>query len=423
MVMIEPFGVEQVRTAEASIRPVDLANALEFLKAWMDEYETTAKYNIAETCSASVSVNDLKAFSTDKSKEPLSLSSKLVYGAIRGSENLRANIAELYSALGSLAPSPNDVLVTPGAIAANFLLFYTLIGPGDHVVCHFPTYQQLYSVPKSLGAEVSRWEALEDNDWIPDVNQLKALIRPNTKLIVVNNPNNPTGASLRHSLLQEIVDIAREHDIFVLSDEVYRPLFHSLPASDLDPPSILTTGYCKTIATGSLSKAFALAGLRIGWIASCDHNIIEACAQARDYTTICVSMIDDQLATYALSQEVVRNLLNRNMALARANLGILSDFIDEHPHICKWVKPNSATTAFVRFERDGIPIDDVVFCQVLQKEAGVMFCPGSYCFGDGKQFKGYVRMGYVCETDVLLQGLQQLRKFLETYYRNIPAAS
>lgn len=152
---------------------------------WMDTHEVTAKYNIAETCCASVSVDYLQNLSEDKSSKPLDLSTQLTYGPIRGSERLRGTLANLYSAK-TPSPLPSDnVLITAGAIQANFLLLYSLVGPGDHVICHYPTYQQLYSVPESLGADVSLWKSKESDGWALDTNELKELIRPNTKLIIL----------------------------------------------------------------------------------------------------------------------------------------------------------------------------------------------------------------------------------------------
>ncbi len=165
MVKIEPFEVEQ----------------------WMDRLETTpGVINIAETCAASVSIDDLTKICQDSTTPgPLSLSTKMTYGAIRGSLALRKQVASLYgrAALSATPPLPEDnVLITQGAIAANFLLLYTLVGPGDHVVCVYPTYQQLYSVPGSLGAEVSLWKLREENGYIPDVAELEDLVKPNTKV-------------------------------------------------------------------------------------------------------------------------------------------------------------------------------------------------------------------------------------------------
>jgi DNA-binding transcriptional MocR family regulator len=159
----------------------------------MDKYETIAKYNTAETCCASISVDDLCELSEDKDSNPLARlhSTKLTYGAIRGSDELRGTLANLYS-VKTPTPLPKDnVLITAGAIQANFLLLYTLVGPGDHVICHYPTYQQLYSVPKSLGAEVSLWKSDAGNGWQLDIKELEKLIRPNTKLIIIKYAQLP----------------------------------------------------------------------------------------------------------------------------------------------------------------------------------------------------------------------------------------
>ncbi|OQE22379.1 hypothetical protein PENSTE_c010G06593 [Penicillium steckii] len=402
MVKIEDFAVEQ----------------------WMDKYELTAKYNIAETCCASVSVDDLRALSEDKETDPLGQlqSTKLTYGAIRGSDKLRETLSNLYSVKTPARLPKEDILITSGAIQANFLVLYSLVGPGDHVICHYPTYQQLYSVPASLGAEVSLWKSNESNEWQLDIEELKSLIRPNTKMIIINNPQNPTGAIIPHDTLKSLINIARESSIILFSDEVYRPLFHNISPMDPQfPPSLLSFGYEHTIATGSVSKAYSLAGLRVGWIASRSHSLIESCANSRDYTTISVGQIDDAVASFALAPECIHNLLKRNLELARTNLAILEKFIDSHRWACGWVKPKAGTTAFVRFTKMGKPINDVAFCETLQEKSGVMFVPGSRCFGGGEEFHGYVRIGYVCETEVLEKGLEALRTFMEDEYEDVPS--
>jgi len=382
----------------------------------MDKYETTPEvFNIAETCAASISLDDLYALCEDPNvPKPLSTSTKLTYGAIRGSQALRERLSGLYSARVASPLSAENILITPGAIAANFLLFYTLVGPGDHVICVHPTYQQLYSVPESLGAEVSLWTLRKEKKYIPDLDDLTALVKENTKMIIINNPNNPTGATIPKSVLQSLVDFARERDIIILSDEVYRPLFHGISPIDADfPPSLISMGYSKTIITGSMSKAYSLAGIRIGWIASRDSSIIEAIASARDYTTISVSQLDDQVASYALSASVIHALLGRNIKLAKTNVAILENFINEHSKICSWVKPTGGTTALVKFEKKGQPIDDVQFCIDVIEKTKVMFLPGSKCFGE--DFKGSIRIGFVCETEVLLEGLTKLGVYIREY--------
>jgi aspartate/methionine/tyrosine aminotransferase len=233
----------------------------------------------------------------------------------------------------------------------------------------------------------------------------------------ISNPNNPTGVITTKSTLQKIVDLAQERDIIILCDEVYRPLFHSISPMDNEfPPSILNMGYSKVIATGSLSKAFSLAGIRVGWIASRDESIIAKCSEARDYTTISVSQLDDQVATYAMAPETVHSLLSRNLQLAKKNLDLLDDFIRLHDDICTYVKPKAGTTAFVKICKNDEPVDDAAFCEEFQEATGVMFCPGRTCFGDGVDFKGYVRIGYVCETEVLVEGLKKLKQYFRKHF-------
>jgi aspartate/methionine/tyrosine aminotransferase len=388
----------------------------------MDKYETTPDVlNVAETCAASISIDDLVELCEDNNTEPpLKTSVKLTYGPIRGSDALRQRLADLYSVRVATPMLAENVLIMPGAIAANFLTLYTLLGPGDHVVCVYPTYQQLYSVPESLGAEVSLWKLKKAKKYVPDLADLDALIKENTKMIIINNPNNPTGATIPKSVLTGLVDRARERNIIVLSDEVYRPLFHGIsPIDEEYPPSLISMGYARTVVTSSMSKAYALAGIRVGWIASHDKSIIEMLATGRDYTTISVSQVDDRIASYALSASVLHALLRRNINLAKTNLAMLEAFVDKHDEICSWVKPTAGTTAFIKFENDGKPVDDVELCLDLLEKTKVMVMPGSRCFGHGKDFRGFVRFGYVCETEILVEGLARLEKYLKEEFTHL----
>ncbi|KAI1349294.1 PLP-dependent transferase [Xylaria sp. FL0043] len=410
------------------------------VEQWMDAYENTpGVLNIAETCASSISIDQLREFhknSNNSSAGPpppiVDFSRPMTYGAILGSDELRRNIAALYTEEesnesesgtnnGNDALPPQDVIVTQGAIAANHLVFYSLVGPGDHVVCVYPTYQQLYTIPETLGAEVSLWKLKVEDEYIPDVGELEKLIKSNTKMIVINNPNNPTGATTPAPILSEIIQLARKHDTIVLSDEVYRPLFHSNSSSSSTPPppSALSLGYEKAVVTSSMSKAWALAGIRVGWAASRSKDIITKLAVARDYTTISVSQLDDQVARYALSAAVRPALLARNVALAHTNLALLEDFVRTHADVCSWVKPTAGTTAFVRFcRRDGNggeggePVDDEAFCKDVLEKTKVMFLPGGRCFGHGRDFRGYVRIGYVSDTEVLRRALERLSAYV-----------
>ena len=239
-----------------------------------------------------------------------------------------------------------------------------------------------------------------------------------------SNPNNPTGAVLPKSLLEGIIELASSHSppITILSDEVYRPMFHSISPIDLEfPPSILSMGYANAVSTGSMSKAYSLAGIRTGWIASRNRDVIETCAKARDYTTISVSQLDEQVAAFALSPNTVHSLLARNIQLAKTNLGIMTKFVDRHDDICTWVSPKAGTTSFVKFHRNGKPVDSAEFCKRLLDKTGVLFAPGKESFG--AEFDGYVRIGYVCETEVLKEGLEKMKTWLRKEFDDVPLAN
>jgi aspartate/methionine/tyrosine aminotransferase len=214
--------------------------------------------------------------------------------------------------------------------------------------------------------------------------------------------------------LGEIVALAKSKNIIILSDEVYRPIFHE---EEAEAPSILSLGYDNVISTGSMSKAFALAGIRVGWIASRNKKIIETLHQARHYTTLSVSILDSEVAAFALNAKTVPALLERNIRLVKTNKALLSSFINQNSKICSWLEPKAGTTAFVKFQRDGHPVDAVELCRLLISEISFLIAPGDYCFGS--EFKGYVRIGYVCETEVLKNGLDALQAWLKTGYHRV----
>ncbi|KAM0250931.1 hypothetical protein ACHAQJ_008389 [Trichoderma viride] len=233
-------------------------------------------------------------------------------------------------------------------------------------------------------------------------------------MIVINNPNNPTGVPIPRDVVNKIVDFAKARGIIILSDEVYRPLFHDgIENNPNIPPSVADLGYEKAIVTGSLSKAYSLAGIRVGWIASGDKSIIERLAEARHYTAISVSQLDDQVASYALSPAVRGPLLKRNIELAKRNADMVKAFVEQHSSLCSWVAPTAGTTAFIQFHERGKPVDDVAFCRHVLDQTKVFFVPGSHCFGRGEDFAGYIRVGYVGSTAVLAEALQKLGVYAE----------
>ncbi|KAI5462001.1 pyridoxal phosphate-dependent transferase [Mariannaea sp. PMI_226] len=392
------------------------------IEQWVHEYEFIPNViDLASSCAAPVTLKQLSEISTSETKtNPLEFPDALLYGDPRGSRTLRQRIAESCGdnpLIKSDILTADDVLVTQGGIAGNFAVIYSLINPGDHVICIYPIFQQLYGVPTGIGAEVSLWKLKKENGYVPDVKELNDLVKPNTKMIIINNPNNPTGAPIPRATLQEIVDFARSRDLILLSDEVFSPFYHGLfddPSSV--PPSAVSLGYDKVIVTGSMSKAFGMAGVRIGWIATKKKAFLEALTSSRQYTTVSVSQIDDHVASYTLSTEVRIPLLKRNVEIAKRNLILLEEFVKEHQDICSWTKPTASTVAFIQFSRNGAPVDDEALCKDLIAKTNVFLVPGQRCFGDGQDFAGFVRFGFVCQTEILKEALEKLAGYLKEHF-------
>lgn len=241
---------------------------------WVDKYEHTAKYDLGGSCSPTLSIDDLIELSTDSAttEKTLSMRSiKLSYDSMLGSDNLRDNISGLYP---KAHLTKEDILTTNGGIGANNVVLSSLLSAGDHVICMYPTYEQLYQTPRAVGANVTLWRLDVSTAKQLNFEFLKSAIKPNTKMIILNSPNNPTGTFISSTMQGKIVEIAREHGIYLMADEVCRPLFHTEPLSpEQQPLSFVEMGYEKTVVTGSMSKAYGLAGTRTGWIATSDQDI------------------------------------------------------------------------------------------------------------------------------------------------------
>ncbi|RMZ82841.1 hypothetical protein DV737_g1944, partial [Chaetothyriales sp. CBS 132003] len=383
--------------------------------AWSDERHAT--HDLASTASAPMSIQDLIDLSEhkDQTVQALKLNDILLdYNSpTAGGHVLRDALAGLYSARGSSVQSKH-ILITHAAIDANYIVLAALLSPGDHVICHYPTFEQLYQVPKSLGADVTLWKTDPSNKWLLDVDELKRLVRPKTKMIIINNPHNPSGAVATKSTLEDIIQVAAEKDIIVLSDEAFRPVFHSiLPSDDDFPPSAINLGYSKTIVTSTMSKAYGLPGIRVGWIASQDSDLLQLCQRMRRYTSTTVSQLDETVAAEALSDRCIHAILAKNIRFCVANVEQWQTFIDQHNWACQWVRPTAGTTAMIRFHKMGKPVDDEKLCVQLEEKAAVKLVPGCVCFGERRDFKGYVRVGLGVDPDKVKAGLAALAKFLE----------
>ena len=261
-----------------------------------------------------------------------------------------------------------------------------------------PTYQQLYSIPEAIGAEVAIMHLKQENDYLPDLEELKALVTPETKMICINNPNNPTGALMGKELLEEIVKIARSVDAYLLCDEVYR----HLTQTDDWCPSIADL-YEKGISVSSMSKVFSLAGLRMGWIATRDETARKAFLSHRDYNLISCGMFDDAVASIALAHS--DRMLKRNQTIVRENLSILDMWVASHKHFY-YTKPKAGTTALVYYDFD---MPSYEFCKEMYHRTGAFVTPGD-CFRQPHS----VRIGYACDKQTLRDGLAALAAFADT---------
>jgi aspartate/methionine/tyrosine aminotransferase len=239
----------------------------------------------------------------------------------------------------------------------------------------------------------------ESNQWLPDVEELSELIDGKTKLIVLINPHNPTGSLMDVELLKKVCAMAEDAGAYVLCDEAYRGLYIR---PDDYVPSVVDLSE-RAIATGSFSKFFSLAGLRLGWIAA-DKKIIEECKIHRDYTTISNGLLDDALATLAVRQ--INRIYERNLKIIRANYQILSQWVKDEPLI-DWVPPRAGSIAFLRYNFKASSED---LCLHFLREKGTLLVPGS-CFG----MEGYLRIGFGCKTETLREGLSRFRDFLNFY--------
>lgn len=367
----------------------------EFLvERWMNEYEHDVEVNLAETCVEPFTLRGFLEFVGQEDFLEEMMDTPLTYGHIEGNPELRGGISCLYDGV-----DPEDILVTGGAIEANFNAFYSLVEPGDTVISVFPTYQQLHSVAKGFGAEVKRLYLRPESGWLPDLEELKELVDGKTKMIVINNPNNPTGSLITGGLLKAICEVADDAGAYVLSDEAYRGLY--IKEGD-HTPSVVDI-YEKGVATGSFSKSISLTGLRLGWITA-SSEVIHECKLHRDYTTISKGMIDEALA--ALAMEHIAAILERNNAIVRENHRLLGRWLEEEP-LLDWVPPRAGSVGFMRHHLD---VTAEELCKDLIEEESTFLVPGD-CF----EMSDHIRIGYGNNFDVMSEGLGRLKAYLNRH--------
>ena len=343
------------------------------LERYFAKYEFTAPYLLCCSDCEALKLSELLSMADTES---LALWQKLGLGYTEslGHPLLREEVALLYDCI-----TPQEVLVAAPEEGI-YIAMNTLLQKGDHVVATGPGYQSLSEVAVSLGCTLSFWtpEWNEASGWQFKTEDLYALITKDTKLIVINFPHNPTGAVLDEAGLNRVVEMARERNIPVFSDEMYRYLEHD-PALRL--PSVAEI-YERGIALSGLSKSFALPGLRIGWLTSKDKALLQSCAFYKDYTTICSSAPSEVLGIMGLRAK--EQIVQRNMEMITRNLGLLDDFFAHYAHLFSWHRPLASSIAFPKFLGDQ-PITH--YCDELIEKSGVMLLPAPLFGLDGPYFR------------------------------------
>ncbi|OAP56376.1 hypothetical protein AYL99_09555 [Fonsecaea erecta] len=382
------------------------------LPNWIEGNKDNAQYVLGGSAAPSISLDDLVSLSSNPEATERALqfrSMKMNNGSPQGTPELRGRIASLYNE----TIRPEHVITATGTTGANLTVLQSLLQAGDHAICQYPTYPQLLGLPESFPCDLSYWRLDPDNGWQPSIAELRKLINPSTKMIILNNPSNPTGVHLDGKLQREILEVAREHNIIVFADEIFRPLFHSPAATTT--PSLVENTYSRVVVTSSMSKVWGMSGVRIGWMVSRDRDILALLLNTRQYTVMSTGLIDEVVATEALGPRCRPQILKRHLEYAQRNLAVLDAFVRKNSDMVSWVRPTAGAIAFVRFSSpDGQVVDDVEFCEQLLKEEGVLISPGSLCFSTEKQsdFCGYVRMHFTLTPEYLDKALEIVDAFL-----------
>ena len=361
------------------------------LERWMTTYETRVSHDIAESGIFPMTTNELldlvPAAERDASLASL-LDIRLGYSEAPGSEALRTLLASTYRDTG-----PDQILVTTGAIEANYLLFNVLLNAGDHVVAVNPAYQQLQSVPRAIPCNISLWDLQPESGFRYDLDQLERLVTPRTRLIVINTPHNPTGAMLSAADVRRVYDIAEHVGATVLSDEAYRWL--EIPGGDKLAPPVRDLGE-RGISVGTFSKPFGLPGLRIGWIAG-PRDVIADCWAMRDYISLSPGKLNDALAVLAFTHR--DHIVARTRNIVSQNLATAERWFAENEAVVSWTPPRGGLLALLRYHLD---LPSMELANTLAEEYSVMLAPGSV-FG----YEGYLRIGIGQNPPVFAEGLDR----------------
>lgn len=362
------------------------------LEKYLARYEFSAPYLMCCSDCEPLTLKELLSFA-DKECLALWENLQLGYTDSLGHHLLREEISRLYDNI-----TPDNLLVTCPEEGI-FLAMNVLLDPGDHIVVTFPGYQSLYEIAGAIGCRVTHWQPHEGKGWKFDVNTLESAIRENTKLIVVNFPHNPTGALPARQDYHLIVKLAKENNIFLFSDEMYRFLEYD----ERDRLPCAAEIYENGLSLFGMSKTFSLAGLRLGWLVTRNRQLLDKLVTYKDYTTICSSAPSEILALMALR---VRNkIIARNVEIIKNNLALLDRFFADHPRLFSWNRPKAGSIALPRLLLDE---GTSSFCRRLREEKGVVLLPSRvYGYGEGHFRIGFGRRNMPDALNLLVDFLNQ----------------
>jgi len=362
------------------------------MERMMSKFEKEVDYNLSESGVHPLTLKELYQDDPDGLAGLLSL--EMDYAHANGIPELRKNIAALYRGAG-----PENVLVTVGAIEANYDILWSLLSAGDEVVVMLPNYMQIWGLAKNLDLDLKSFTLDEKNGWAPDLDGLRKAVTGRTKLIAVCNPNNPTGYILKNEEMEAIIETARRAGAWILADEVYAGAER---LADEQTPSFYGK-YEKVLAVGSLSKAYGLPGLRIGWAVG-PAGVIDELWARHEYLTLSAAMLSNHLAAYALSPRVRPRLIQRARGYIRRGFPVLENWMSEHREILGTTPPQAAAIAFVKYRLD---IPSTRFAERLREEKRVLIVPGDH-FGLDR----FVRISFGLPHDYLTPALGRIHDLL-----------
>ena len=357
------------------------------MEQMMSEWENVVDVNLSESGVHPMTLGELLALD---GREPNDLADiRQLYPQANGTPELRENIAALYD-----GATKDDVLVTIGAAEANYLAVTTFLEPGDEIVLVLPNYMQIWGVAVNRGCRIKEVNLDVDDDWSLDPGALDEAVTPETKMIVVVNPNNPTGKIMSEAEMDAVVAAAERVGAWLLADEVYR----GAEREKDETPSFFGR-YDKVLAQGSMSKAYGLPGLRVGWTVGPADAVAEMWRR-HEYTTIALSMLSDELTRTALSPTVRPQILARTKLLLKGGYGLLGEWLSEQGGVFTGTPPDAAAITFLKYDLD---VNSTAWMEQLRDESGLLIVPGDH-FGLDK----HIRLSFAVPEPELMDGLGRL---------------